>query len=152
MRDRNQLQIRKVAEYILKNREITEIKTIEMLFKKKSKNNIKMSKIDLKKDKIKISKMIMTGKMKKEMVVEMAEETKIAYSQKHNLKEALPKNFLEMMLMIKIDFIENTAQYLKKDILNKNLSQDRDKEEVIKNLNQEICKGEVIKNKAQDMH
>jgi hypothetical protein len=97
-----------------------------MLLKKKSKNNLKMNKTDLKKDKIKISKMIMINKMKKEMVMEMEKETKIANLQKPNLIEVLPKNFLAMIFMIKIDFIEITvAQYLREGILEGNLSRDR---------------------------
>ena len=97
-----------------------------MLIKKKSKNNLRMNKTELKKDKIKISKMIMISKMKKEMVLEMEKETMTANLQKPNLIVVLPKNFLAMMFLIKINFIVVIGgQYLGEGILVGNLSRDR---------------------------
>ena len=83
MKDKTWAKIRELAEYILmkiqiQDKTITGIKTIEIkiIFRKKRENNLKMNKINLKKE-IKISKMIMMSKMKKEMVVETIEKTKI---------------------------------------------------------------------------
>jgi hypothetical protein len=128
--------------------EIKSIK-IKIIFRRKKKNNLVMKEKDHKKDKIKISKMIMKGIKIEKIILETIEETMIDNFKKHDLNqliEALRKNSLARMFMMKTDFIEITAQYLNKDVLKENLSQDSPKEEVLKNLNQDTLIEEVFKN------
>jgi hypothetical protein len=128
--------------------EIKSIK-IKIIFRRKNKNSLVMKEKDHKKDKIKISKMIMKGIKIEKIILETIEETMIVNFKKHDLNqliEALRKNSLARMFMMKTDFIEITAQYLNKDVLKENLSQDSPKEEVLKNLNQDTVIEEVFKN------
>ena len=128
--------------------EIKSIK-IKIIFRRKNKNNLVMKEKDHKKDKIKISKMIMKGIKIEKIILETIEETMIVNFKKHDLNqliEVLRKNSLARMFMMKTDFIEITAQYLNKDVLKENLSQDSPKEEVLKNLNQDTVIEEVFKN------
>jgi len=92
--------------------------------------------------------MIMKGIKIEKIILETIEETMIVNFKKHDpyqLIEALRKNSLARMFMMKTDFIEITAQYLNKDVLKENLSQDCPKEEVLKNLSPDTVIEEVFK-------
>jgi hypothetical protein len=155
MKDRDKTKDREVTGYVLRSKGIQhktdiEIKSIKIkiIFRRKSKNSPVMKEKDHKKDKIKISKMIMKGIKIEKIILETIEETMIVNFKKHDpyqLIEALRKNSLARMFMMKTDFIEITAQYLNKDVLKENLSQDCPKEEVLKNLSPDTVIEEVFK-------